>query len=428
MIKNIIIGQSKNVFFIKIFFAKITLRSQKKLTKIVIKYIKRILLNSKSSEVSKAKISGVIKNKLTYKNFKILSIMFIINNLTNFLNKIKESILTPFEIYFDFGTAITKVAIKDKGIILREPTLLAYNNRISEYIFFGDEAKKIVGKTPEFIKIIKPIQNGVIGDFDAQVGLIKKYLEKSAYLYLKKKLVKPLMITISVIPSIATEIEQKALEESLLKAGLSSVFLVEKALATASGCGINVFHHQPNLIVDLGAGLIEISIVGSGGIIAQKTLKNAGDYMNKLIYNYIYLKYGLILGEIACEQLKTNLLNFNGEEKITSIRGKSLETGLPKTVRIKTSDIKEALIGNFNQIIDTIKEMIESAPPEIVDEITEKGIYLTGGLSKIPGIDDFFSKELKSNIITENNFEYATINGIIKLAQNKDLLSKIIIR
>ncbi|MGB9883679.1 MAG: rod shape-determining protein [Microgenomates group bacterium] len=354
--------------------------------------------------------------------------MFIINNLTNFLSKIKENILTPFEIYFDFGTAITKVAIKDKGIILREPTLLAYNTRISDYIFYGDAAKKIIGKTPDFIKIIKPIQNGVICDFDAQVALTKKYLDKSAYLYLHKQLIKPLMIAISTVPTIATEIEQKAVQEALSKAGLSSIFLIEKSLATASGCGINVFHHQPNLIIDLGAGLIEISIIGSGGIIAQKTLKNAGDYMNKLIYNYIYLKYGVILGEVTCEQLKTNLLNFKDEEKITSIRGKSLETGLPKTVRIKTSDIKEALIGNFNQIIDTIKELIESSPPEIVDEITEKGIYLTGGLSRIPGIDEFFSKELKSNIIIENNFEYATINGIIKLAQNKDLLSKIIIR
>lgn len=349
-------------------------------------------------------------------------------NLTNFFEKIKQNFFVNFEVYFDFGTAITKIAIKDKGVILREPTYLAYNNKISDYIFYGNEAKKIIGKTPEFIKIIKPITGGVICDFDAQVALTKKYLQRSAYLYLKNQFIKPMIITIATIPSIATEIEQKALEEALKKAGLSEVFIIEKALATAAGCGLNIFYHHPNLIVDLGAGLIEISIVGSGGIIAQKTLKNAGENMNKLIYNYIYLKYGIILGETTCEDLKINLLNFNNEEKIANIRGKSLETGLPKTIKIKTSDIKEALTNNFNQIIDAIKEIIESAPPEIIDEITEKGIYLTGGLSKIAGIENFFEKELKINIIKESGFEYATINGLIKLAQNKDQLSKIIIR
>jgi len=350
------------------------------------------------------------------------------NNFTSWLAKIKLPFFSSFEIYFDLGTSLTKIAIKDKGIILREPTFLGYNSRINQYLFFGTEAKSIIGKTPDFIKIVRPVVGGVISDFDAEVILIKKYLEKSVYLYFSNKIIKPIMVGVAVIPSIATEIEQKAVEEALYKNGLSQVFLIEKPLATAAGCNLNIFSHQPNLIADLGGGLIELSIVGSGGIISQKTLKNAGDNMNKLIYNYVYLKYGVILGEATCEELKTDLLNFENTEKTITIRGKSLETGLPKSVRIKSSDIKEALLTNFNLIIDGIKELIESSPPEIVSEVMKQGVILTGGLSQIKGLDKFFEQEIKINVLTSENYQYATINGLIKLARNKEELSKLIIR
>lgn len=349
-------------------------------------------------------------------------------NFTDLLSKIKLPFFSNLELYFDLGTSITKIAIKDKGIILREPSCLGLNTRINEYLFFGNEAKSIIGKTPDFIKIVKPMNEGVISDFDAEVSLIKKFLERSAFLYSSSSIIKPMMLGISAIPSIATEIEQKAVEEALYKNGLSQVFLIEKPLATAAGCNLNIFSHKPSFIVDLGGGLIELSIIGSGGIITQKTIKNAGDNMNKLIYNYVYLKYGVILGEITCEDLKINLLNFEDKEKTITIRGKSLETGLPKSVRIKSSDIKEALLTNFNQIIDGIKELIESSPPEIVDEIMENGLILSGGLSRIKGLNMFFEQETKINVLSNEAFYYATINGLIKLAKHKDELSKIMIR
>jgi len=348
-------------------------------------------------------------------------------NFTNFFSKFKIPFLMNFEVYFDIGTTQTKIAIKDKGVILREPTCLALNTRGGDYIFFGNEAQSIIGKTPEFIKIIKPVVGGVVVDFDAQVALIKKYLERSVYLYLNQNILKPAITGIATIPSIATEIEQKALEESLYKAGVSQVFLIEKNIATASGCGVNVFSHQPALIIDLGGGLIDIAIVGSGGIIAQKTLKNAGENMNKLIYNYIYLKYGVILGEASCEELKINLLNFENEEKTMIVRGKSLESGLPKSIKVKSSEIKEALLTNFNQIIDGVKELFENSPPEIIDEINRQGIYLTGGLAKIKGLNHFFNQELKIDIIQEEVNIYATIRGIINLSKNKERLAKILI-
>jgi len=348
-------------------------------------------------------------------------------NFTDFLRKIKLPFFANFEIYFDLGTSITKIAIKDKGVILREPTFLGYNSRTKDYSFNGTEAKTILGKTPEFIKIIRPIVSGVISDFDSEVFLLQKFLEKSVYLYTGNKTIKPMMVGIATVPTIATEIEQKAVKEALLKIGMSQVFLVEKPLATGSGAGLNIFSHEPTLIADLGGGLIELSIVGSSGILSQKTLKNAGDQMNKIIFNYVYLKYGIILGEATCENLKIEILNFKDSEKIIVTRGKSLENGLPKSVKIKSSDINEALRSNFNQIIDGIKELIESSPPEVVDEVMQKGVILTGGLSRIQGIDKFFEEELKVAVNICDKHEYATINGLMKITRNEKDFEKIII-
>lgn len=348
-------------------------------------------------------------------------------NLIDRLSKIKLPFFSNFEVYFDLGTSVTKIAIKDRGLILREASYLGLNQKTKEFLFFGTEAKSILGKTPDFIKIIRPVVNGVISDFDAEVALINNFLEKSVNLYFNGSFIKPALRGIAVAPTIATEIEQKAVQEALYKTGLSQVYVIEKAMATAAGCGVNVFSHQPNLIADLGGGLIELSIIGSGGIIAQRTLKNAGDHMNKVIYNYVYLKYGIILGESTCEELKKNLLNFDMEEKTATIRGKSLESGLPKTVRVKSSDIKEALLTIFNQVIDSIKELIESSAPEIVDEILKRGIILTGGLSNIPGLDRFIAQEIKIDVTTAPGLEYATINGLAKLASHEDEFSKLVI-
>lgn len=348
-------------------------------------------------------------------------------NLTDIFKKIKLPFFDNFEIYFDLGTSITKIAIKDKGVILREPTFLGYNSRIKDYSFTGGEAKTILGKTPDFIKIVRPIVNGVISDFDAEVFLLQTFLERSVYLYTKNKTIKPMMTGIVTVPTIATEIEQKAVKEALLKIGMSQVFLIEKPLATAAGCDINIYSHEPNLIADLGGGLIELSIVGSSGILSQKSLRNAGDQMNKVIFNYVYLKYGIILGEATCENLKIDILNFKNSEKLIVTRGKSLENGLPKSVKIKSSDINEALRSSFNQIIDGIKELIESSPPEVVDELMQKGIILTGGLSKVPGIDKFFEDELKLRVYCSEKHEYTTINGLMKLTTNIEAFSKILI-
>lgn len=347
-------------------------------------------------------------------------------NFIEKISKIKLPFLSSFQIYIDFGTTYTRIAIKDKGVVLHEPTILGFNIKTNEYLFFGQEAKQIVGKVPEFIKIIKPVINGTINDFDGQLALTKRLINKSISPYLSNySIFKPSISALVAVPYTATEIEQKAVEEVLQKCGISYITLIEKPNATATGCGLNIFEHKPVFLIDLGGGLIEMAILSGGGIVIQKTLKSAGDHMNKIIYNYAYLKYGIILGEATCEELKLKLLNFNDNDKTMIVRGKSLENGLPKSIKIKTTYIQEALSVNFSQIVDNIKEMIEMAPPEIVNEIFTNGIILTGGLSNIIGIEKYFENELKIKVKISDTPDLSTINGLIRIGRKKDLINKL---
>ncbi len=347
------------------------------------------------------------------------------NFIENF-KKINIPFLSSFHIYIDFGTTNTRIAIKDKGIVLIEPTYLGYNKKVKEFIFFGKEAKSIIGKVPDFINIVNPLVNGIISNFDAETALVANLIRRSVYPYFgKSSFIKPPITATVAVPFIATEIEQKAVEEVLYKVGVAKVNLIEKPVATAIGCGFNIFAHKPICIVDMGGGLIEINIISGGGIVVQKTLKTAGDHMNKLIYHYIYLKHGLILGENTCEDLKIKLLNFQDDDKTLVVRGKSLETGLPKSVKAKSSDIKEALLTNFNQIIDAVKEIVELSPPEVVDEIYNQGIVLAGGLAKIPGIDNFFATELKIKASLAENSDLSTITGLVKIGRRRDTMDKL---
>jgi len=351
--------------------------------------------------------------------------------MINFIEKIKK-IKLPFfpyfKIYLDLGTSVTKIAVKDKGIILHQPSYLAYDTRKEIITFIGQEAKNIVGKTPDFIKIIRPIVAGVISDFDSEVALLKNFFEQSVELYTKNQVIKPIIEALTTVPTIATEIEQKAVKEVIIKTNVSQVYLLEKIISSAAGSGIDVFSSNPNLIIEIGGGITEIAIIGSGNIIRQKTLKIAGEYFNKVIANYLYLKHGIILGESTCEELKIRLLNFNKKEKVETVRGKSLETALPKSLHVKSSEIKEALLPSFNQIVDAIKEIIESCPAEILDEILKKGVILTGGVVQVEGIDQFFAKELDLDVFIGPNPQNSTINGLIELdKKDKNLLKNLLI-
>lgn len=346
------------------------------------------------------------------------------NSIQNFIKSISP--FTQLLVCFDLGTHTTKIGLKGKGVVLREPTCAALRTQPSrEYLFFGSEAKQILGKTPEFLQIIKPIVNGIVSDFDTEVELLRFYIEKSVTPYTRALLIKPPIHALVAVPTIATEIEQKAVEEALLKSGCSSVSMVRKPLATAAGAGFNVLFHKPHLVVDIGAGITEISVISGGGIVSFKSLKQAGDYMDKVIANYIHLKHGIVLGEVTCEKLKIACLNFSDTEITELVRGKSLENGLPKSVKIRSSELREALTPTYTLIIDTIKELIEMSPPEIVNDIYQEGILLTGKAALIPGFSSFISDELKIEVVVPEHAAEATIYGLLKMGNSDDLLKTV---
>lgn len=344
--------------------------------------------------------------------------------IQNFIKNISP--FTQLLVAFDLGTHTTKIGLRGKGVVLREATCAALRiHPTRDYLFFGSEAKQILGKTPEFLQIIKPMVNGIVSDFDTEVALLRYYIEKSVTPYTKSMLIKPPIHAVVAVPTIATEIEQKAVEEALLKSGCSAVSMIKKPLATALGAGFNVFFHKPHLVVDIGAGLTEISVISGGGIVSYKSLKQAGDYMDKVIAGYIHLKHGIVLGEATCEKLKIACLNFGDTEVTELVRGKSLENGLPKSVKIKSSELREALTPTFTLIIDTIKELIEMSPPEVVNDIYQEGVLLTGKAALIPGFSTFIAGELKMEVVVPEHASEATIYGLLKIADSPEHLRSV---
>ncbi len=223
------------------------------------------------------------------------------------LKRLRLPFLTQLTVYFDLGTSKTRIAIKDKGIVLKESSYIGLNTRTNEPIFFGNEARAIEGKTPDFVQIVRPVREGILCDFDAEVAFIQYCINRAVAPYLSAyPLLKPALCAIVAVPKIATEIEERAIEEVMLKTGFSSVSLIEKPLATAAGCGFQIFSHNPHLIVDFGAGLTEISIISGGGVMTMRTIRHGGIEFNKLLAQYLHLKYNIVVPEIIYIQYQSS--------------------------------------------------------------------------------------------------------------------------
>jgi rod shape-determining protein MreB len=255
---------------------------------------------------------------------------------------------------------------------------------------------------------------------------MKHFFYLSVFPYFSKKfIVKTNSTAYTICSSSSTEVEERAIQEALIKSGVLKTIVIEKTIAAAVGCGLPVLSQEPIFIVDLGAGLFELSIILMGGIVQSKSLKSAGDTLDRTLQNYIHLKHGVLLGDNTIENIKIKLLDFGSTQESIVIRGKSIENGLPKSIRIKTNDVREALISQFMYLIESIKEIIESAPPEIIDETIKRGIVLTGGIAKTPFIDDYLSKEIKIPVIIPENPDQATILGLQKISTDKKAYQKL---
>ncbi|WP_027624987.1 rod shape-determining protein [Clostridium lundense] len=290
----------------------------------------------------------------------------------------------------DLGTANTLIYVKGKGVLLREPSVVAINSDTKRVLAVGEEAKQMIGRTPGNIIAIRPLKDGVIADFDVTQTMLKKFIEKVSP---KSAFTSPRIVV--CFPSGVTEVEKRAIDEATKQAGAREVLLMEEPMAAAIGAGLPVNEPTGSMIVDIGGGTTEVAIISLGGIVTSKSLRVAGDELDQAIISYIKKQYNLMIGERTAENVKIELGSAydTGEDNSMEIRGRDLITGLPKVINITESEVREALREPVASIIDAIKSTLEKTPPELASDIMDKGIMLAGGGAELKGLDLLINEE-----------------------------------
>jgi len=343
------------------------------------------------------------------------------------------------DIGIDLGTANTLVWVKGKGIVIREPSVVAKHKKTKKIIAIGEEAKRMVGKTPATIETVRPVVGGIIADFDATAAMISHYIQKVHEVgnVLPKAWSRPRVVI--GIPSSVTEVERRAVWEAALSAGAREAFLIEEPMAAAVGENISIFLPTGAMIVDIGGGTTEIAIISLGGIVVSKSLKLAGDDMDKAILHYIRLRHGLLLGEKTSEELKIkigsayevkdskaqNPAHLSNSDRMAVVRGRDIETGLPKTLRVTEVEVREALSPILTRIIDVIVGLLEESPPELTSDILEHGIFLTGGASQLPGFDKLIVERTHIPVVRSDDPLTSVVRGTGKVLEDETLLQRI---
>ncbi|GAA0718594.1 rod shape-determining protein [Clostridium malenominatum] len=290
----------------------------------------------------------------------------------------------------DLGTANTLIYVKGKGVVLREPSVVAINSDTKRVLAVGEEAKQMIGRTPGNIVAIRPLRDGVIADFDVTQTMLKKFIEKVSA---KSAFTSPRLVV--CFPSGVTEVEKRAIEAAAKQAGAREVLLMEEPMAAAIGAGLPVNEPTGSMIVDIGGGTTEVAIISLGGIVTSKSLRVAGDEFDQAIISYIKKNFNLMVGERTAENVKIQLGSAYdvGENEIIQIRGRDLISGLPKVIEISENEVREALSEPIASIIEAIKSTLEKTPPELASDIMDKGIMLAGGGASLKGLDILINKE-----------------------------------
>lgn len=337
--------------------------------------------------------------------------------------------LLSHDLGIDLGTANTLVYVKNKGIVIREPSVVARHKKSKHVVAIGSEAKKMLGKTPTTIEALRPLKDGVIADFDAAAAMLKHYIQlvhQQPRNTMLPKIPRPKVVV--GIPSGVTEVERRAVHEAAIMAGAREAYLIEEPMAAAIGAGLPIQESTGCFICDIGGGTSEIAVLSLGGIVVNRSIRIAGDEMDEAIANFMRLKYSLLIGEQTAEDIKIAIGSAYPVEKTerqTVVRGRDIETGLPKSIRINESEIREALSTVIHDIIEAISETIEETPPELVGDIMEHGIVLAGGGSLIRGIDKLIATEVKMPVWVTDDPQTAVVRGAGKLLGDEILLRKV---
>lgn len=295
------------------------------------------------------------------------------------------------DIGIDLGTANTLVYIADRGIVINEPSVVALNERTGQILAVGEDAKQMVGKTPAHIVAIRPLANGVVSDFEVTEKMLKHFIDK---VHRETFSILPRPRVVIAIPLGVTEVERKAVEDAAKNAGARQVILVEESMAAAIGARLPVQESTGSMIVDIGGGTTEIAVISLGGVVNWRSLRTAGDDLNQDIINYCRDQFNLLIGERSAEQVKISIGSTMPLDEIlvTKIRGRDLITGLPKEIEISSEHVREAIDRTVNIFLENIKGTIENTPPELLADIFDRGIVLTGGGALLPKLDERISQ------------------------------------
>ena len=314
----------------------------------------------------------------------------------------------------DLGTANTLIYVKDSGIILNEPSVIAVENRGGKTLAVGLRAKEMLGKAPQSISVVRPLQDGVISDFDRTADMLKSFIETA----LKAKKIRNFRVVVGV-PSGVTEVEKRAVSEVVRQLGATEVFILEEPMAAAIGAGMDVDGTTGCMIADIGGGTTDIAIIALGGIVCSTYIRHAGDKINDAIIQYMRKRHALLIGEKTAEELKINIgtacldVDENGDDVIVTMeaRGRDIISGLPRILEVSNVDIMAALQESVDMIIDGIKNTIELAPPEIAADIASNGMILSGGGGNIHNLDKMIEKRTGIKAVVADNYYEAVAEG-----------------
>lgn len=374
----------------------------------------------------------------------------IVESIYSMLNKFFS--LFSHDIGIDLGTANILVFVEGKGIVIREPSVVAMRKKTKEIIAVGSEAKKMVGKTPPSILTIRPLKGGIISDFDATQGMISHYMKQvhemgSVFMSL---FARPKVVI--GIPSSVTEVQRRAVWEAALSAGAREAYLIEEPMAAAIGEGILVSSATGVMVVDIGGGTTEIAIISLGGIVVSRSLRMAGDDLDQAIIHYMRLRHGMLIGEKTAEDIKISIgsayqktksrkpqpkvegpsdeitdieIEEKRGEKMAIIRGRNIETGLPRSIKVSESEVREALAPVLNKIVQAVADVVEDAPPELISDILERGILVTGGGSQLAGLDQLIVERTHMPVILSNDPLTSVVRGTGQVLGDDALLQRI---
>lgn len=325
----------------------------------------------------------------------------------------------------DLGTANTLVYIKGKGIMIREPSVVAKQQDTGDILAVGEEAKRMIGRTPGNIVAIRPMKDGVIADFDVTEAMLRHFIKKA---HKRVRLVHPRIVI--CVPSGVTEVEKRAVHDAAIHAGAREAYLIEESMASAIGAGLPVHEPAGNMVVDIGGGTTEVAIISLGGIVTSETIRIGGDEMDTSIVHYVKRHYNLMIGERTAEQVKIEIGAAIVDPEMNEtreLRGRDLVTGLPKTVTISAEEIRDALKEPVNRIVAAVKRTLEQTPPELASDVMDKGIVMTGGGALLKGLNRLLSDETGMPVhIAENPLDCVAL-GAGKVLDELNVLRRVLI-